>query len=215
MQYIQGNRSSDYSADEHLRTDKVDYTTGEGQKWDGWNTALKPAYEPITIARKPLEGSCIDNILTYGVGGINIDECRVGTDEIKTNGGDKFPNLYGDYKECEESTHQGRYPSNVILTYDETDKEEVCGGMPDTQGDLKPRIDDLRVNQGNSMFIDGRHNSDNCYTDSGSAARYFYCAKASTRDRDEGLKQFKSPQYVSIDDIPDEVLADIKRLLNL
>lgn len=128
-------------------------------QWSGWGTALKPSYEPIIVARKPCEGSCIENVVKYGVGGINIDECRVGNEEIKTNGGNKFPNLYGDFNECEESTHSGRFPANTILTYNQSDESEVCGGFPNV--------------------------------DSGSAARYYYCAKTSKKDRDEGLDSFE------------------------
>ena len=129
-------------------------------KWSGWGTALKPAYEPIIVARKPCENSCVDNVLKYGVGGINIEECRIGDSEITTHGGNKFPNLYGNFNECEETSHIGRFPSNAILTYDETDYNEVCGNLPYENGE--------------------------------SAARYFYCAKASKRDRDEGLEQFET-----------------------
>lgn len=58
--------------------------TKEGEQWEGWGTALKPAYEPIIMARKPIsENSIAENVLKYGVGGINIDECRVGDDVIK------------------------------------------------------------------------------------------------------------------------------------
>ncbi len=124
--------------------------TEEGKKWSGYGTCLKPAYEPIIIARKPIEKSVAENVLKYGCGAINIDECRVGNETIK-----EFPN------------HEGRFPSNVILTYDETDFEEVCGGMPNT-------------GYGN-----------NGTNDSDSASRYFYCAKASKKDRDEGLDMFE------------------------
>ena len=136
-------------------------------EWAGWGTALKPAYEPIIVARKPCEGSCVDNVMRYGVGGINIDECRVETTD-NLNGGaysnnTEFMqhNIYGQYKKMQPSDFEqpaGRYPSNVILTYDDSDFDEVCGNMPETAED--------------------------------SAARYFYCAKASKRDRDEGLDSF-------------------------
>ena len=158
QRFYQGARPNDYTIDGHCRTVEVDYQTAEGKKWDGWGTALKPAYEPIIVARKPCEGSCVDNVMRYGVGGINIDGCRIGDDVITTCGGDKFPNLYGNFNTAEKSTHNGRYPSNVILTYDDSDVDEVCGNMPETAED--------------------------------SAARYFYCAKASKRDRDEGLDSF-------------------------
>jgi len=88
--------------------------TPEAKQWEGWGTALKPALEPITVARKPLIGTVAENVLQHGTGAINVDGCRVGTESIKTQGGDKFPSLYGTYKTCEESTHIGRWPANFI-----------------------------------------------------------------------------------------------------
>ena len=95
----------------------------EAKKWDGWGTCLKPAFEPIVLARKPVEGTVVDNVMKYGVGGINIDECRVPTDEVITthsNSKEAQDNrtIYGKYSELE--THQnpgqklGRFPANII-----------------------------------------------------------------------------------------------------
>lgn len=116
--------------------------------WSGWGTALKPSYEPIIVARKPVEGSITDNVLKNGVGGINIDECRV---EAETNrrmcgiteksGETSF--ILGAREET--YTNKGRFPANTILTYDETDEEEVCGGMPYTKNSGAPlTMPDLR-----------------------------------------------------------------------
>lgn len=147
-------------------------TSENAKVWQGWGTALKPAYEPVIVARKPYAGSCVDNILKYGVGGINIDECRVpakpGEYDIRhyTNE-DCFQNLKPKQSHYQiKPQPEGRFPSNVILTYDDTDKEEVCSGMPENNSE-----------------------------DNGSAARYFYCAKASKRDRDEGLDAFPNKLY--------------------
>lgn len=98
-------------------------------EWDGWGTALKPAYEPIIVARKPCEGSCVDNVMRHGVGGINIDGCRIATND-KWQRKEQETNAAEGYQRKNEN---GRYPSNVILTYDETDRKEVCGGMPETK----------------------------------------------------------------------------------
>lgn len=188
--YEYGARPSDYTEDGHLRVDKVEYQTDEGKRWNGWGTCLKPAYEPIIVARKPCEGSCVDNILLHGVGGINIDECRIGDECIKTNGGDKFPNLYGKINAAEESTHNGRFPSNVILTYDETDQEEVCGGFP-----IGNANGSVSKTYGYSADVFGEYKKKDpfdSYGDSGSAARYFYCAKASKRDRNDGITDSNS-----------------------
>ena len=112
--------------------------------WQGWGTCLKPAWEPIIMARKPLGGTVAACVLEYGTGAINIDACRVGTDTITTQGGDEFPGVYGRYETCKESQHNGRFPANIIH--------------------------------------DG---SDEATEPMGKAARFFYCAKASKKDRGE------------------------------
>lgn len=170
----------------------TDFKGDLAKQWQGWGTALKPSFEPIIVARKPFKGSLVDNVIEYGVGGINIDECRVGSGtgnakpKYKPNNKN---NVYGkglgggDY----ENTN-GRFPANTILTYDETDFEEVCGGFPYTKGDnrkSKPTYD-------KSIWGNAKSVESNClYADSGSASRYFYCAKASKKDRDEGLDEFE------------------------
>lgn len=164
-------------------------------KWNGWGTALKPSFEPIIVARKPFKGSLVDNVIKNGVGGININECRVETGEdIKVHNYTQNSGIYGKYNnEIEEhSTNQGRFPANTILTYDETDFDEVCGGFPNTKSGIA-----VRHNSGGNTF--GGNNKkplmeDLGYNDSGSASRYFYCAKASKKDRDEGLDEFEEKE---------------------
>lgn len=166
-------------------------------EWAGWGTCLKPAYEPIIVARKPFKGSLVDNVLENGVGGLNIDECRVGDELIK---GGTMPQMgNGELGVCNYQTvgaprmqredSIGRFPANVILTYDETDKDEVCGGMPNTKGNNPNELGDY------GFWFDDEKRSDKQisrgYDDEGSAARYFYCAKASKRDRDAGLEAFE------------------------
>jgi site-specific DNA-methyltransferase (adenine-specific) len=97
------------------------------KQWQGWGTALKPAHEPIVMARKPILGTVSKAVQTYGTGGINIDGCRVGNETIKTNGGNKFPGLYGTFANCQESIHQGRWPSNLI----HDGSQEVVEHFPD------------------------------------------------------------------------------------
>ena len=174
------------------------------EDWGKFGTALKPSFEPIIVARKPFKGSLVDNVIKYGVGGINIDECRVGNEEISyfpTNleeaHGNKFGN--GAYMPKDTTkppiTHNGRFPANTILTYDETDFDEVCGGFPDTKGEIG-RVG--RKNGGNYNASSYKFGvvTDYGLKDSGSASRYFYCAKASKKDRDEGLDEFENkPMY--------------------
>ena len=181
---------------------RVDWPIKKAQnEWAGWGTALKPAYEPVIVARKPCEGSCVDNVLMYGVGGLNIDGCRVGDDLIK---GGTMPVMgAGETGVCnfgtigaertEGADHVGRYPSNVILTYDESDKAEVCGGMPETaskaSGANYEHSTEKSIGYQWHNIKSGVH-----FGDEGSAARYYYCAKASKRDRDEGLELFDTKQ---------------------
>jgi hypothetical protein len=92
--------------------------TNEGSKWQGWGTALKPAYEPIIVARKPMRTTVVENVMLYGVGGINIDECRVGNKEITTNGCGRQENSWlPKSDEPLNTTHEGRFPANIILGY--------------------------------------------------------------------------------------------------
>lgn len=173
-------------------------------EWQGWGTQLKPAYESITVARKPCEGSCVDNVMKYGVGGINIDECRVPHSEpVETmhRHTDKGNNVtIGTFSDAETDciaspNAQGRFPANVILTYDETDYDEVCGGMPYTKS-TGGSGEASKVNTFSNTYNGGWGHEKDCahldgLGDEGSAARYFYCAKASKRDRDEGLPEGK------------------------
>ena len=182
-----------------------------GKKWQGWGTCLKPAYEPIIVARKPFKGSLVDNVIENGVGGINIDECRIPTsDDLarinKTDNGmfGVGNNNNNKAQQCKEQgiEYGGRFPANVILTYDENDFEEVCGGMPDTKSNGgKTTMSDFSKYNGSMMnTINLKENpsrKDSNYIapcDSGNASRYFYCAGASKKDRDEGLDCFESKQ---------------------
>lgn len=174
-----------------------EYDIKEAQnEWKGWGTALKPSYEPIIVARKPFKGSLVDNVIEYGVGGINIDECRVEpTNEVLSRKINSSNNeIYGKYNnfgnENNISDKLGRFPANTILTYDETDFDEVCGGFPDTKtGSIKPYKN--KSNGVCNFFSSVDYRNVNFIGDSGSASRYFYCAKASKKDRDEGLDEFE------------------------
>ena len=168
--------------------------------YEGWGTALKPSFEPIIVARKPFKGSLVDNVIKYGVGGINIDECRVGTEErtYKGAGGSEITVAKGAIgsgagKDL-EFTVNGRFPANTILTYNETDFNEVCGGFPQSKGaSSQNNYSNGSIYRGQSLNTSstklvGRRE---WYNDNGSASRYFYCAKASKKDRDEGLEEFE------------------------
>ena len=148
QQAEQGYRD-DYTDANKERVGKVNYQSEEAKFWDGWGSALKPANEPIVLARKPLEKglSIADNVMKWGTGGINIDGCRVGfkneedyQESTKKNQHEDFGtkpltnnNVYGDYSMIKPKNYQpsGRFPSNVILTHH---PECECNGLKKVKG---------------------------------------------------------------------------------
>jgi DNA modification methylase len=172
--------------------------TDAAKEWEGWGTALKPAHEPICVARKPLIGTVAENVLQYGTGGINVDGCRVGTEELakpngisKAYGGLTTGNFNGGVQEYSGSgaTHyNGRWPANII----HDGSEEVLAGFPDSKstGGLTKGFGS-KTNPSTFSFGNELGAGAGGYGDAGSAARFFYCAKASKKDRDEGLEGFE------------------------
>lgn len=159
---------------------KYEGRTDDGKKWAGFGTALKPAMEPITVARKPLIGTVAENVLRHGTGALNIDGCRVGTDAITTTNGKGFDGSFGGGTNDNGGTvHQGRWPANLI----HDGSEEVLGLFPHTAAGNRPAV---RNTTGVFVANPQGDTGNGCRMDSGSAARFFYCAKASKRDRDEG-----------------------------
>ena len=179
-----------------------DVTKGNSA-WEGWGTALKPACEPIVVARKPLsEKNVALNVLKWGTGGINIDGCR-----IESNGEHKRPiqptnndrSIYGKQTEFKPTNAQGRFPANIIL-------DEEAGKILDKQtGELKSGS----MQKGMGGFGNGEKN---CYGESdgakdskeyncsnGGASRFFYCAKAGKKERNLGCEEFESKAKCEID----------------
>jgi site-specific DNA-methyltransferase (adenine-specific) len=165
-------------------------------EWKGWGTALKPAWEPIIVARKPLVGTVADNVLRHGTGGINVDGCRVAGGPVPvfaSSGGRKFEQTH---TQPERRTQQvgttlaGRWPANLI----HDGSEEVVGLFPvTTSGSRKAGRHVVAGGKGRyGLFNEG--DLPEIVGDSGSAARFFYCAKASKADRDEGLDGFQDQQ---------------------
>ena len=170
-------------------------TTLKAQQWEGWGSALKPAHEPIVVARKPLIGTIVENVLEHGTGGLNIDGCRIETEE-KLNGGaySGGQRSDGDWKENSgfkndklESFEQpkGRFPANLI--HDGSD--EVVSLFPESKSNTRPPTGKgiLDPNKGwnNNSMIDKTQRG---FKDEGSAARFFYCAKASKEERNAGCE---------------------------
>lgn len=177
------------------------YTKGTSE-FEGWGTALKPAHEPIVVARKPIsEKSIAENVLKWGTGGLNIEGCRIpfiseadrkesteknqhenfGTKPMKNN------NVYGDYSMIKPKNFNppGRFPANII----HDGSQLVLDLFP-----VSTSVNSVRRNNGkhdNKTF--GKYNPCDSYgfSDSGSAARFFYCAKASKSERNAGLDGFE------------------------
>ena len=161
-------------------------------EWQGWGTALKPALEPITVARKLLDGTVAANVLEHGTGALNVDGCRVGRDTDDVSGwsqtGSKASENRsmsgGNYARDAKPDAEGRWPANLI----HDGSEEVVGLFPSPHGAGSARSGSSNpraVNYNGSVPIAPIGNTGNMHRfgDSGSAARFFYCAKANKRDR--------------------------------
>lgn len=162
--------------------------TAAAQQWDGWGTALKPAHEPMVLARKPLEGTVANNVLTFGTGGLNIDGSRVGSEVMPSSTGEVLSNGKYSDKVWDTPEKTGRFPANFI--HDGSD--EVVALFP--QGGASGKASGPTMTGESTSNSRGKFNGvedSPFYNDSGSAARFFYCAKASKRDRNEGLEGFE------------------------
>jgi len=180
----------------------------KGGNRNGKGTCLKPAHEPIVMARKPFKGSVAANEARHGTGALNIDLCRVGSDE-RVNGPASSSSMHRASRVEAEYRNDdgigpgapggsviGRWPANVI--HDGSD--EVVDGFPiTTSGVMKAGTRRAAQDHPGSVCygtFGGDAASADTYGDSGSAARFFYCAKASKADRDEGLDQFDPQSFV-------------------
>ena len=188
--------------------------TPEAKQWDGWGTALKPAMELWTLARKPLsEKTVASNVLKHGTGGINVDGGRIEGEDKQTPktrayskgqfGGTQGKGIEG-MEKTDVSHHEGRFPANLI--HDGSD--EVVSLFPETEsGDINGIYNNTIMAQsiGNR---DGKPVHLQHTGDSGSAARYFYCAKASREERDAGLGMTEGVAY-SMSGNDSEKIGDI------
>ena len=159
--------------------------TEAARQWQGWGTALKPALEPITVARKPLVGTVAANVLQHGTGALNIDGCRVAAEKATGWKGDGSK-LYegGLSREGGEARPQdaGRWPANLL----HDGSEEVLAGFPAKAGAAAPVKGSEGSNPAKNTYGEYGRVAGAFHGDTGSAARFFYCAKASKRDRGEG-----------------------------
>lgn len=154
--------------------------TEEAKKWSGWGTCLKPAFEPIVLARKPVEGTVVDNVLTWGCGGLNIDDCRVESDKPVVIHSPRKETIYDSgHKDLGTwMENRGRFPANLI--HDGSD--EVLEVFPDNmKGGTCNLTKGARPLNNNGESTD--YTSAGPDTSIGSAARFFYCPKASKKEK--------------------------------
>jgi site-specific DNA-methyltransferase (adenine-specific) len=158
--------------------------TPAAQQWAGFGTALKPAHEPIVVARKPLIGTVAANVLTHGTGALNIDGCRIGTEArtfdskgIKPGSG----NYVGDNWEREAKlvSVSGRWPANVILDESQAAALDAQSGVSVSAH----RVGDRTASVGYSGGLGRQSEISMGHNDSGGASRFFYVAKASKKER--------------------------------
>ena len=195
---ITGNaRTQEGWAGGQILIDETANATDEAKQWDGWGTALKPAHEPIVVARKPLIGTVAQNVLKYGTGALNIDASRIGTEEL-TNGFGGIPNGANNLVNSDKERNRDgqtvvseRWPANIILDEYTAELLDQQSGITKT-GDIKPYARNIGygINIFNSTKITGSHKGD-----SGGASRFFYVAKASKRDRNEGLDELPETRH--------------------
>ena len=169
--------------------------TPEAEQWDGWGTALKPAFEPIVLARKPLaEKTVARNVLAHGTGAINVDACRIGMTaedravvDSRSGAGFGTGHTVGENMGRAEgkftSAPAGRWPANVLL-------DQHAAAWVDEQSGVtvatKTAVSDERGAEGSHIFASaslGRHDPSNSHSDSGGASRFFYTAKAPKSER--------------------------------
>ena len=175
---------------------------------EGFGTSLKPAHEPIIMAMKKCDGTFKQNAEKWGQAGINIDGCRIGTDVVGLGGygsdgflGDR-PAHHKALKSNEEGGRpvKGRWPANVILDEEAGEMLDEQSGFSKSVKGHRGDVPDIRGNSYNNSGSNRIENADYCrgHNDSGGASRFFYCPKASSSERNEGLNE-----------LPDKILKTL------
>lgn len=191
-----------------LATKETAPATPEAEQWDGFKTSLKPAFEPVVVARKSLSESTVaENVLQHGTGALNIDSCRIETeanpdgywpaDDEDHEGTIPDDKLYGNGRTTGSGQNtKGRYPANLVL-------DEQAGAMLDEQSGECPTgdINDVEYeDEGSDIYGSYGNRVVNHTGDSGGASRYFYCAKASKAERTlDGAIDNKHPTVKPVD----------------
>jgi DNA modification methylase len=187
--------ADDYDATARREVAITAPATDAARQWQGWGTALKPALEPITVARKPLTGTVAANVLEHGTGALNVDGCRIPVEDDQyarncsgNRGHDQNRARSMDFAMTAGSANAlGRWPSNLI----HDGSEEVVGLFPAQAGAAAPvhRRNSDKFRQTYGSFAGNIDEAGSTFHgDTGSAARFFYCAKASRADREDGVQ---------------------------
>lgn len=217
---IKGNsfNSDDVSVRGRLAANITAPASNQAKQWEGWGTALKPANEPIVLARKPLIGTVVQNIEAYGVGGINIDACRIGTEQRSYKGMSVNKPEVGTFRDDNwvpkdiSVEVSGRFPANVIFDGEAGRLLDIQSGTLKS-GDSKGFKGEYSAN----VYAPYAHNQidpNTIYADSGGASRFFYCAKASKSERGTGnthptVKPVKLMEYlIKLITPPDGIVLD-------
>jgi site-specific DNA-methyltransferase (adenine-specific) len=187
--------------DNELTSERIIYdapNTDLAKEWHGWGTALKPAYEPAILARKPLRGTVADNVAQWGTGGLNIDGCRVG-DEVLSEQKAGQRNIFA-FNRHNITTPQrvGRWPANVIL-------DEEAAAALDAQSGERASGGQGRRRESSGLFgLGGDSGLNVWHGGTGGASRFFYTAKASQSEREAGLDGVEAKREAdrTADDLP-------------
>jgi site-specific DNA-methyltransferase (adenine-specific) len=173
-----------------------DIITKGSSQYEGWGTALKPANEPICLARKPLsEKTIVDNVIKWGTGGINVDGCRIGTDDkLSIHKGNLFNGNSGietNDSFISNGQESGRFPANILFD------EEAAQVLDEQSGISKAKKERVGIKGGQSLHeggwkkdVEGKWPGDN----GGGASRFFYVAKVSKKERNLGLDNFEDKE---------------------
>lgn len=198
--------------------------TPDAVRWQGWGTALKPAFEPIVLARKPLsERTVAANVQRWGTGALNVDGCRIGTEPHDTgrDGETSADRRYADRGSTNIAATpgprggavEGRWPANVILD------EEAAALLDEQSGERTTNPGTYRRSKASahqdrtSYTVDPEAGSVTSLGDTGGASRFFYTAKASRKERNAGLENFEaspSAERHHFDGLPDKRMGHVQ-----
>ncbi|HID4048092.1 TPA: DNA-methyltransferase [Pluralibacter gergoviae] len=159
-------------------------------EWEGWGTGLKPAHEPVVMARKPFKTTVAKNMAEFGTGALNIEACRIPTADTLAGGAGGLLSHRRDGTEPSdvyEPSPEGRWPANLI----HDGSEEITACFPKYAGAAAPVTGNEPSAASTGQVLGMRKRVATAHHgDKGSAARFFYCAKVTARERDEGLERF-------------------------